>query len=145
MYSKEKFSIAIFFPCGFDVLKASNFTGNDRDVNSGLQASRKTDLSVIFLLWANQFAKKWWNSALLRKCRKNLFFARLGVLKWRHNRSLSPVLVSRFCTPPEVKFLAFGTLKQGEGISLSKKKIAILISTLGRFDRANKKNMSSTL
>ena len=29
-------------------------------------------------------------------------------------------LVSRFCTPPEVKFDAFGTSKHGEGKSLSK-------------------------
>ena len=29
-------------------------------------------------------------------------------------------LVSRFCTPPEVKFGAFGTPKHGEGKSLSK-------------------------
>ena len=66
-------SVAIFFfdsdfpsPC-FDVPKASNFTSggvqsrqtktqetsNDCDVISGLQASRKTEISVIFLLWAN--------------------------------------------------------------------------------------------
>ena len=39
-------------------------------------------LSLFFLLRTNQFAKKWYNSALfIRKCRKNLFFARLGVLK----------------------------------------------------------------
>ena len=30
--------------------------------------------------------------------------------------------VSCFCTPPEVKFDAFGTSKHGEGKSLSKKK-----------------------
>ena len=49
-------------------------------------------------------------------------------------------LVSRFCTPPEVKFDAFGTSKHGEGKSLSKKYIfATLISSLGRFSRANKK------
>ena len=65
-------------PC-FDVPKASNFTwgtkprhrkqetGNDCDVNSGFQASRKTDFSVIFLLWANQFAKKWYNSVLFMR------------------------------------------------------------------------------
>ena len=29
-------------------------------------------------------------------------------------------LVSRFCSPPEVKFDAFGTSKHGEGKSLSK-------------------------
>ena len=49
------------------------------------------------------------------------------------------VLVSRFCTPPEVKFDAFGTSKHGEGKSLLKKIFATLISTLGRFNRANKK------
>ena len=81
----DECSKTIFFdsdfpsPC-FDVPKASNFTsggvqngdtkkqetgtGNDFDVNLGLQASRKTDFSVIFLLWANQFAKEWYNSAL---------------------------------------------------------------------------------
>ena len=69
--------------------------GNDCDIISGLQALRKTNFSVIFLLWANQIAKKWYSSALFirkkRKCRRNLFFARLGVLKWRHNHSQSPV------------------------------------------------------
>ena len=54
-------------------------------------------------------------------------------------------LVSRFCTPPEVKFDAFGTSKHGEGKSLSKNFFATLTSTLGRFDRANKKNLSYTL
>ena len=54
-------------------------------------------------------------------------------------------MVSRFCTPPEVKFDAFGTSKHGKGKSLWKKLFAVLISTLGRFDRANKKNLSHTL
>ena len=48
-------------------------------------------------------------------------------------------LVSRFCTPPEVKFDAFGTSKHAEGKLLSKIFFATLISTLGRFNRANKK------
>ena len=48
-------------------------------------------------------------------------------------------LVSRFCTPPEVKFDAFGSSKHAEGKSLSKNFFATLISTLGRFNRANKK------
>ena len=39
-------------------------TGNDCDVISGLQALQKTDFSVIFSLWANQYAKKWYSSAL---------------------------------------------------------------------------------
>ena len=34
------------------------------DVISGLEASRKTDFSVIFILWANKFVKKWRKSAL---------------------------------------------------------------------------------
>ena len=38
-----------------------------------------------------------------------------------------------------MKFDAFGTSKHGKGKSLSKKLFAVLISTLGRFDRANKK------
>ena len=58
----KKFDSDFPSPC-FDVPKATNFTsggvqnrdtkretGNDCDVNSGLQASRKTDFSVIFLL-----------------------------------------------------------------------------------------------
>ena len=62
-------------PC-FDVPKVSNFTSGgvqNRDTKNrrlgtiGLQASRKTDFSVIFLLWANQFAKKWYNSALFMR------------------------------------------------------------------------------
>ena len=54
-------------------------------------------------------------------------------------------LVSRFCTPPEVKYDAFGTSKHGEGKSLSKMFFATLISTLGRFNRGYKKNLSHTL
>ena len=42
-------------------------TGTNCDVNSGLQASRKTDFSVIFLFRANQFAKKWYNSGLFMR------------------------------------------------------------------------------
>ena len=76
---------------------------------------------------------------------RNLFFARLGVLNWRHNRSQSPVFGVGFGTPPEVKFDAFGTSKHGEGKSLSKKNFATLISALERFNRANKKNLSYAL
>ena len=54
--------------------------------------------------------------------------------------------ISRFCTPPEVKFDAFDISKLGEGKSLSKKKFAIPISSLGRFNPANKKkHLSYTL
>ena len=51
-------------------------------------------------------------------------------------------LASRFCTPPEVKFDSFGTSKHGEGKSLSNFFLfALLISTLGRFNRGNKKKI----
>ena len=50
-------------------------TGSECDVISGLEALRKTDFSVIFWLWANKFAKKWYKSALfIRKCRRNLSY-----------------------------------------------------------------------
>ena len=61
MYSKENFSIAIFLPRVLMYQKrqisllvgcktTTQDTGNDCDVISGLQASRKTDFSVISLL-----------------------------------------------------------------------------------------------
>ena len=52
--------------------------------------------------------------------------------------SQSLLLVSRFCTPPEVKFHVFGTSKHGEPKSLPKGFFAIVISTLWRRYRANK-------
>ena len=55
-----------------------------------------------------------------KKMTEKSFFAKLGALKWRHNRSQSPGFGLVFCTPPEVKFDAFGTSKHGEGKSLSK-------------------------
>ena len=51
------------------------------------------------------------------------------------------ILVSGFCTPPEVKFHVFGTSKQREGKSLSNYFFAILMSTLGTFYRANLKKI----
>ena len=49
--------------------------------------------------------------------------------------------VSRFCTPPEVKFHVFGPSKHGEEKSLSNNFFFILISTLWRFYRGNKKKI----
>ena len=122
---------------------------NDCDVISGLQASWKTDFSVIFVLLANQFAKKWYNSALfIRKLENVGEICFSGGLESWNDVTIIPsllFLVARFCTPPEVKFDAFSTSKHREGKSLSKKVFAILISTLGRFDRANKTNLSYTL
>ena len=64
MYSKEKFSIAIFLPCVLMLAKRVKFhfrwgtkprdkkedTGNDCDVISVLQALQKTDFSDIFFI-----------------------------------------------------------------------------------------------
>ena len=48
-------------------------TENDYSVISGLQASqKKTDFSAIFLLWANQYAKKWYSSALCIRKQENV-------------------------------------------------------------------------
>ena len=57
-------SVKFHFQWGTKRRDQKEDTGNDCDVISGLQVSRKTDFSVIFLLWGNQFAKKWYNSAL---------------------------------------------------------------------------------
>ena len=42
-------------------------------------------------------------------------------------------LVSQFCTPPEVKFDAFGTSKHGEGKSLLKKNFLLYLSVHDNF------------
>ena len=80
----------------------------------------------------------------IRKCLRNLFSVKLEILKWHHNHSQSPVLVSQFCTPAEVKLHICGTSKHRDEKSISNILyfFAILISTLWRFYRANKKNLS---
>ena len=131
----KKFFHSVFPSTYFDVPKASNFTsggvknretknrtGNDCDVISGLQASRKTDFSDIYLFSYKQRTIVSFLSELIsshRKWLRNLFFARSGVLKWRHNRSQSP----------------------GRKIA-NKKFFSYTISTLRRFNRANKKKKS---
>ena len=68
-------------------------------------------------------------------------------LSWRRFRTSSRktdfssllFLVSRFCTPLEVKFHDLGTSKQGEENSLSNICFAVLVSILWRFYRADKK------
>ena len=113
-------SVKFHFRWGTKPRHQKQETGNDCDVISGFQAPRKTDFSVIFLLWANQFAKKWYNSALfMRKNVGEICFSR-GLESWIDVTIVSSplFLVSRFCTPTEVKFDAFGTSKQGKGKSL---------------------------
>ena len=76
-YSKKNYSIAIFLPrvltyqkreislpVGYKTARPKQEAGNDCDVISGLEASRKTDFSIIFLLRVNHFAKEWYKSAL---------------------------------------------------------------------------------
>ena len=140
MYSKEKFSIAIFLPCvliyqkheisllgGYKTVRPKQETGNDCDVISGLQASRKTDFSVIFLLWALFIRKK-------ENVEEICFYK-----AWSPEMTSHLFLVSCFWfrdfVSPRNEILVFGTSKHREGKSLSNLFFALLISTLGRFNR----------
>ena len=51
------------------------------------------------------------------------------------------ILVSRFCTPPKVKFDAFGTSKPREGKSISKYLFCYSYQYIVRFYRANKEKV----
>ena len=150
-YSGKVFSLAIFlsvlwctksikfhFRWGTKPRDQKQGTGNDSDVNSGLQASRKTDFSDVFLFSHKQRTIVPFISKLITT---QFCFSR-GLESWIDVIIVPSLLfwVSRFCTPLEVKFDAFGTSKHGERKSLWKKIFATLISTLGRFNRANKKN-----
>ena len=74
------------------------------------------------------------------KRRRNLFFTRLGVLNWRHNRSQSPVFGLAVLYPTGSEIWCFRCIKTRERkIATEKNFFATLISTLGRFNRANKK------
>ena len=119
-------------------------------VISGLQASWKTDFLVIFLLRANQFARKWYKSALFVRNKK---MSDKSVLReaWSPEMTSQTFPVSCYWSRGFVprrkrKFHVFGTSIQGEGKSLSKFFFAMLnISTMGRCNRVNKKNQSYTL
>ena len=117
-------------------------TGSDCDVISGLQASRKTNFSDIFLFSYKQRTTVPFLSVLISSQWENdweICFL-LGLESWNDVTIVpSLLLVSRFCTPPEVKFDAF----QNTGKENRYRKIifAILISTLGRFNRANRKQI----
>ena len=98
-------------------------TGNDCDIISSLQASRKTDFSDIFLLSYKQrtFVPFFWRISLAHNEK---------MTEIRFPRSLKSgndvtiilsvlFLVWRFCIPPEEKFHVFGTSKDGEEKSIS--------------------------
>ena len=102
MYQKSQISL----PMGYKTARPKKQeTGNDCDVLSGLQASRKTDFSVIFLSWANQCANKWYNSALFIRKYENvgeICFSR-SLESWNDITIVPSLLflVSRFCNPPK--------------------------------------------
>ena len=155
--AKQFFDSDFPSPC-FDVPKVSNFTSGGvqnrktknrrlRTIVTSFQDSkpREKQISPMFsyfpinntlctiLILANWLAHN-------KKSDWGICFSR-GLESW-NDVTIVPsllLLVSRFCTPPEVKFDTFGTSKHGEGKSLSKNCFAILISTLGRFNLANKK------
>ena len=82
----------------------------------------------------------------IRKYRRNLSFARLGVLKWRHNRSQSPVFGLPVLYPTGSEIWRFWYITtRGRKIAIEIFFSQKLISTLGRLNRANKKSMSYTL
>ena len=114
-------------------------TGNDCDVISRIQASRKTDFSDISYFSFKQRTILPFLSELISSQYEN---------DWKicFSRSLKSIpsvipsvlfLVSRFCTPPEMKFDAFGISKHGKGKSLSKFFLSYTYKTLRRFNRAN--------
>ena len=67
--------------------------------------------------------------------------AKLEVLKWSRTHSKSPVFGLAVLYPTEVKLDSFGTSNTGKE-NRYRRKNAILISTLGRFYRANKEKKS---
>ena len=83
---------------------------------------------------------------LIRKCWRNLFFCEAWSPEMTSQSfPVSCFLVSQFCTPLEVKFDAFGTLKHGEGKSLSKNFLLYLSAHWGDLIEQIKKNLSYTL
>ena len=134
-------SIKFHFRWGTKPRDQKQDTGNDCDVISGLQASRKTDLfdisyfrinnALLYHLLANWLVHN-------KKTTEKSVSARLGVLKWRHNRSQSPVFGHAALYPTGSEIWRFWYIKQGKGKSQSKIFFAIPINTLGRFNRPNK-------
>ena len=73
-YGKKFFDNDFPSPC-FNVPKASNFTSSgvqNRKTKNGRLGMIVTDYSVIFLLWANKFAKKLYKSALFIRKSENV-------------------------------------------------------------------------
>ena len=81
----------------------------------------------------------------IRKRGRNLFSQNFK--SWNDVRIIPILLflVSRFCTPSEVKFHGFGTSKHGAGQSLWNFFLLFLSVHYGYFNEQRKKNMSYTL
>ena len=137
-------SVKFYFRWGTKPRHQKQETGNDCDVNSGLQASRKTDFTVIFLLWANQFAKE--NGTIVRCLWENKKTSEKSVFR----EAWSPELTSQsFPVPcfwsdgfvPHRKWNLMRLVHQNTGKEnrYGKNFFASLISKLGRFNRANKR------
>ena len=164
----DKCSKKIFFdsdfpsPC-FHVPKASNFTSGgvqNRDTKNrrlgtivtSIQDSKPREKQIsqsfsycelINLLRNGTKVRCLWEN---KKTSEKSVFHELGVLNWRHNRSHSPVFGLAVLYPTESEIWCFWYIKTRERkIAMEKNFFAVLISTLGRFDRANKKNLSYTL
>ena len=82
--AKQIFSIAIFLPhvlmyqkCQITSGEVQNRETQNRTLGTivtsfqNSKPHKKTDFSVIFLLWANQLAKEWYNSALFMRTWEN--------------------------------------------------------------------------
>ena len=134
-------SIKFHFRWGTKLQDQKQGTGNDCDVNSGLQALRKTDFSDVFLFSHKQRTIEYhflanWLAHNKKMTEKSVF--RKG---WNGVTIIPSLLflVSRFCTPPEVKFDAFGASNTGKENRYRKVFFAIYISTLRRFNRSKQK------
>ena len=75
----------------------------------------------------------------IRKCRGNLFFAKVEVLRLRDNHSQSPVFGLAVSDPTGKEISRFWYIKTRGKKIVIEIIFAIHNSTLGRFNRANKK------
>ena len=82
----------------------------------------------------------------IRKYRRNLFFAKLGVLNWRHNRSQSPVfgLAVLYSTGSEIwRFWYIKT--RGRKIAINKKLLYLSVQWGDLIEQIKKKSVIYTL
>ena len=93
------------FRCGTKPRNWNQATWNDCDVISRHVVSWKTDFSVIFLFsakkWGQEMVQKCIVYKKIRKWLRNLFSAKLHVLKWHYNLII-PSLCFRYPTGREI-------------------------------------------